>query len=200
MDYNTQRNKLVLPEYGRCIQEMVEYAKHLKTKRERQACAETIINLMANMHEEQSNPEDFWTKLWNHLATIANYELDIDYPVEITREDERHTQIDNIPYPQKRISQRHYGALVEEMTRKLQEMEEGPERDALARMTANQMKRDLANWNKNALSDEKILDDLAAFTHGKVLYYPEEINLLSDGDILNDVQQIQASAKKKKKK
>ena len=81
MDYNTQREKLRLPEYGRCIQEMVNYAVALEDKNERQRCAFTIIDLMANMQTFTGNADDFYQKLWNHLAFISDYQLDIDYPV-----------------------------------------------------------------------------------------------------------------------
>ena len=85
VDYNTEREKLLLPEYGRCVQQMVDHAKSLEDKEERQRCATTIVALMANMTEQHGDPEDFRQKLWNHLAAIANYELDIDYPVTIEK-------------------------------------------------------------------------------------------------------------------
>ena len=72
MEYNTNREKLTLPEYGRCIQQMVDHAKTLEDKAERLRCATTIISLMANMHEQHGAPEDFRQKLWNHLAAMAN--------------------------------------------------------------------------------------------------------------------------------
>ncbi|MBQ0103674.1 MAG: DUF4290 domain-containing protein [Prevotellaceae bacterium] len=199
MDYNTQREKLILPEYGRCIQNMVNYAKTIEDKAERQRCAFTIIDLMANMQEYSGNEDDFYQKLWNHLAYISNYELDIDYPVEIQHIDEQHIKRDIIPLPQKRIARRHYGAIIEAMAHKLEEMEEGEERFALVQLMANQMKRALANWNINALDDEKIMDDLTELTHGKIQMLPSEITLISDKELLNEIAQ-QGTKKNKKKK
>ena len=202
MDYNTQREKLKLPEYGRCIQEMVNYAVALEDKQERQRCAFTIIDLMANMQTFTGNPDDFYQKLWNHLAFISDYQLDIDYPVEIQHIDKQETQRDSIPYPQKKIARRHYGSIIEQLTKKLAEMEPGEERDELTLLVANQMKRALANWNSNALDDEKILSDLAEYTDKKISLMPSEIDLMSNKEALASVNQSNTNGggKKKKKK
>ena len=202
MDYNTTREKLRLPEYGRCIQEMVNYAVGLEDKDERQRCAFTIIDLMANMQAFTGNADDFYQKLWNHLAYISDYQLDIDYPVEIQHIDKQETQRDAIPYPQKRIERRHYGTIIEQLTKKLMEMEPGEERDELTRLVANQMKLALARWNSNALDDEKILSDLAEYTEGKISLLPSEIQLMSDKEAIANAQQTNTNngGKKKKKK
>ena len=202
MDYNTQREKLKLPEYGRCIQEMVNYAVALEDKQERQRCAFTIIDLMANMQTFTGNPDDFYQKLWNHFAFISDYQLDIDYPVEIQHIDKQETQRDRIPYPQKKIARRHYGSIIEQLTKKLAEMEPGEERDELTLLVANQMKRALANWNSNALDDEKILSDLAEYTDKKISLMPSEIDLMSNKEALASVNQSNTNGggKKKKKK
>lgn len=199
IDYNTERVKLVLPEYGRCIQQMVDYAMTIEDKKERQRCAFTIIDLMANMQDYTGDADDFYQKLWNHLALISDYKLDIDYPVEIQHQDEQGMKREIVPYPQKAINKRHYGAIVEKLTRTLCEMEPGPERDELTLLVANQMKRSLANWNSNALDDEKILEDLAEFTDGKISLLPSEIELISDKEIMAELQQTGVGKKKKKK-
>lgn len=199
VDYNTEREKLLLPEYGRCVQQMVDHAKSLEDKEERQRCATTIVALMANMTEQHGDPEDFRQKLWNHLAAIANYELDIDYPVTIEKLEDTKANHEPIPYPQERIAKRHYGAIVEALTKKLTEIEDGDERMALTEQVANQMKRSLGRWNRDAMNNEKVLDDIASYTEGKVSLLPDELKFKSDGEILNDVQQMTPSKKKKKK-
>ena len=83
-DYNTLRKRLIQPEYGRCVQQMVEHAVTIPDKAKRQQCAETIVALMARMDEKHSNEDDFYQKLWNHLAAMSDYQLDIDYPVEMS--------------------------------------------------------------------------------------------------------------------
>lgn len=207
MDYNTQRTKLVLPEYGRCIQDMVEYAMTITDRQERQRCAYTIIKLMSNIQQFSGDEEDFYQKLWNHLALISDYKLDIDYPVEIQKVDEQQQKRDKVPYPQKRIKRRHYGYIIEQLTKKLTEMEPGKERDEMIELVANQMKRSLANWSPNAMDDEKVMGDLADFTGGKISLLPSEVNLISDNQAIAESQSANTgngnnnnSGKKKKKK
>ncbi len=199
VDYNTEREQLLLPEYGRCVQQMVEHAKMIEDPDERQRCANTIVALMANMVEHHGDTEDFRQKLWNHLAAIANYELDIEYPVSIEKLEDTKANHERIPYPQKRIAKRHYGAIIEGLTKKLNEIEDEDERMALTEQIANQMKRSLGRWNRDAMNNEKVLDDIANYTEGKVSLLPNEVKMMSDGEILNDVQQMTPSKKKKKK-
>ncbi len=198
MDYNTKRDKLLLPEYGRGIQQMVEHCKTIADRNERMRCAKTIIATMSNMAEQTSDKEDFQKKLWNHLAAIAKYDLDIDYPVEIERIDAEATPPEPIHYPQQRIRQRNYGAIVEKFTGHLAGMDEGKERDKLTLLVANHMKRDLSNWSVDTMSDEKVADDMALYTDGKIQIDPERTRLVSDGELLSS--RISTSVKKKKKK
>ena len=180
MDYNTQRPKLLLPEYGRIVQEMVDYARTLPEKAQRQAGAETIVSVMASFAPGRRQQPDFWHKLWDHLALMADYELDIDYPYEIVRRTDQ-TKPARLPYPQTRIRYRHYGHLIEELTRKLKEMPEGEERSQLAWLVAGQMRRSLNDWNKDALSDRKVAADLAAYTDGTVRLTADELSATGAG-------------------
>lgn len=180
MDYNTQRPKLLLPEYGRIVQEMVDYAKTLPEKTQRQACAEAIVGVMASFASGRRQQPDFWHKLWDHLALMANYELDIDYPYEIVRRTDQ-ARPARLPYSQTRIRYRHYGHLIEELTRKLKEMPEGEERSQLAWLVAGQMRRSLNDWNKDALSDRKVAADLAAYTDGVVRITADELSATATG-------------------
>ena len=199
VDYNTQRPQLPLPEYGRCLQQMVDYAKTIEDKEERQACACTIVELMRGMTDWQGSAEDVQKKLWNHIAAMSGYELDVDYPVEIKRMDGRSTQGQRPPYPGKKIKKAHYGAILEALTKQLARMDEGPEREELATRIANQMKRDLARWNQDAMSEEKVMDDLAAYTDGRVSLLPGEVRFKSDSDIRADVQQMTPSRRRKQR-
>lgn len=203
MDYNTQRTQLVLPEYGRCIQDMVEYAMTIEDRKERQRCAFTIIDLMSNIQKFSGDENDFYQKLWNHLALISGYKLDIDYPVEIQRADEQQQKRDKVPYPQKKIKRRHYGFIIEQFTKRLVDIEPGQERNNMIEFVANQMKRSLASWNPNALDDEKVMDDLADYTNKKVSLLPSEVNLISDRQAIAEAQAgggNNSQSKKKKKK
>ena len=168
LDYNTQREKLVLPEYGREVQSMVDYAVALPTKAERQSCANAIVAIMRRMFSQSADAEGFERKLWDHLAMMSNFKLDIDYPFDVTEAKTILSKPEPMAYPMSRIPVRHYGKMMFELFEKLKTMPEGPDRDALVRMVANQMKRDLMVWGHGSSDDEKVASDLAYFTDGKV--------------------------------
>lgn len=187
-----------MPEYGRAVQQMVEHCKSLPDKSERMRCAKSIVKTMESIAEQTADKADFQKKLWNHIACIANYELDIDYPVEIERVNDEAARPAKIPYPQKRIRKRNYGAIVEAFANHLSEMEADPKQKELSVLIANHMKRDLSNWSLDSLSDERVVDDLAEYTHGKVELDLDKVKLVSDGELLSN--RISTSVKKKKKK
>ncbi|MBQ6193617.1 MAG: DUF4290 domain-containing protein [Prevotella sp.] len=168
LDYNTQREKLALPEYGREIQRMVDHAKTLPDKKERQRCAQTIVAIMDRMFPQNRQNADYKHKLWDHLALMSNFELDIDWPYDIHQAVDITTRPEPMPYPMKDIAVRHYGYMVFELFDKLKQMPPGKERDELARVTANQMKRNLMLWSHGSSDDEKVASDLARFTDGKI--------------------------------
>lgn len=157
-----------MPEYGRGIQNMVDYALTLADRNERQRCACTIVSIMGNMFPHLRDVPDFKHKLWDHLAVMADYRLDIDYPYEIRPKKDVGRKPEPMAYPMKKIRYRHYGALLEDLIGKLAAMPEGPEREELTMRVAGQMKRSLGNWNKDAMDDEKVAFDLSAYTHGAV--------------------------------
>ena len=198
MDYNTQRPKLIMAEYGRYVQDMVEYCKQIEDDDERQQCAESIIGIMAGKTERSGNQEEFMAKLWNHLAAIANYELDIRYPVEIEREESLSEKRERVPYPQKKIARRHYGAIVEAFTKAIEDEPDEQKRNALALQVGNQMKRDLSNWNPDAMSDGKVIDDLREYTHGKMNLNTSHNTLVSDGELMSS--RNPTTVKKKRKR
>ena len=146
LDYNTQRDPLLMPEYGREIQKMIDYAVTIEDKEQRQLCAETIVRMMASRLTQQLNNEDMEQTLWDHLYIMSHKQLDIEWPYDVSNAE----KINHKPQPLKRVSGnvrlRHYGRLVEELFEKLKSMPAGEERDALVSLTANQMKLDLAMW------------------------------------------------------
>lgn len=168
LDYNTQRERLVLPEYGREIQLMVDHSIGLPTKAERQRCAETIITTMMRMSPYAKDSADFKQKLWDHLAIMSNYKLDIDYPFDVSQAHQMQAKPAPMKYPMSRIRVRHYGKLVMEACDKLKTMEPGRERNELVRLVANQMKRDLTQWSHGSNDNEKVASDLAQFTDGAI--------------------------------
>ena len=168
LDYNTQRTKLILSEYGREIQKMVEYACELPTKEERLKCAMTIIRQMENKNPQLMENADYEQTLWNHLYLMSHRELDIDWPYDVSEADKILSKPNPMPLPDGHIKLRHYGHLVEELLELLKTMPEGEEYDALVSKTANQMKRDLVLWGHGSAEDERVADDLARYTNGKI--------------------------------
>ena len=175
LDYNTRREKLVLPEYGREVQNMVDYAISLDNKADRQRCAETIILTMERMLPQVREGENYKQKLWDQLALISNFKLDIDWPVDISQAHTIHQKPQPMPYPMSNIPVRHYGKIVFELFEQLKTMKPGPDRDALAALTANQMIRDLIQWSHGFSDGEKVADDLAYYTDGVIQLDPKRI-------------------------
>ena len=168
LDYNTQREKLILPEYGREIQNMVDHAVSLPTKQERQLCAETIVAIMDRMYPQNRENADYKQKLWDHLAIMSDFKLDIDWPYNVEQDKRMATKPQPMDYPMTRIPVRHYGKMLFEIFEQLKQMEPGEERDHLIRLAANQMKRNLYQWSHGSCDDEKVASDLARFTDGKI--------------------------------
>ena len=168
LDYNTQREKLVLPEYGREIQSMVDHAVGIKDRAERQHCAESIIAIMEHMFPDGADAEEHHRKLWDHLAIMSGFKLDIDYPFAVKQAEDIAKRPDPMDYPKTRIPVRHYGSMMFELFDRLKNMEPGKERDELVKLTANQMRRDLAQWSHGSCDEEKVAADLARFTDGKI--------------------------------
>lgn len=168
LDYNTQREKLIMPEYGREVQSMIDYAVTLEDRDERQRCANAIVAIMERMFPQTAGTPDFQHKLWDHLAIMSGFRLDIDYPCDISQAGKIAEKPAPVEYPMKKIPVKHYGYMMFELFDKLKTMEDGPERDELIRITANQMKRNLRQWSNGSADDEKVASDLAAYTGGRV--------------------------------
>ena len=170
LDYNTQREKLVMPEYGREIQKMVEVAVGLPTKEERMQCAVSIIRQMENKNPQVTDSDDYEQTLWDHLYLMSHKQLDIDWPFDVSGAERIMAKPAPMEHPCKdgQAHLRHYGRLMTEVFEKLKTMPEGAERDELVRITAMQMKRDLMTWGHGSVDDEKVADDLARYTDGKI--------------------------------
>ena len=168
LDYNTQRKTLLMPEYGREIQKMVDHAVSLPDRDERLRCAKTIVKMMETRVPQIRENVGYQQTLWDHLYLMSGKQLDIDWPYDVSDAERILSKPEPMPRPATSIGLRHYGRLVEELWEQLKQMPEGPERDELTRQTANQMKRDLVLWGHGRIDDEKVADDLARYTDGKV--------------------------------
>ena len=177
MEYNTQRKKMELPEYGRSIQNMVDHALIIEDREERQRCARTIINIMGNMFPHLRDVPDFKHKLWDHLAIMSDFKLDIDYPFEIVKREELALKPEKLEYSTEPFRYRHYGRFLEGMIKKAMEMEDGVEKNELIKLLTIQMRKNLNNWNKEGIEDQKIVDDLREYTHGAIDLKVEDLRL-----------------------
>jgi hypothetical protein len=177
MEYNTQRKKMELPEYGRSVQNMVDHALTIEDREERQRCANTIINIMGGMFPHLRDVPDFKHKLWDHLAIMSDFKLDIDYPFEIVKKEDLVMKPETVAYSNGKIRYRHYGRFLEELVKKAVEIEDEDERKALVRLLALQMKRSISNWNKEGIEDQKILDDIREYSKGVIDLKLEDLRL-----------------------
>jgi hypothetical protein len=177
LTYNTQQKRLILPEYGRNIQQMVDYCVTIPDREERTACAYTIIASMGNLFPQLRDVDDFKHKLWDHLAIMSDFKLDIDYPYEIINPENLETRPERVNYTDVPVRQRLYGKYIELMIVKASIMENGEERDALVSMIANHMKKLMIAFNPDGVDDARILKDLEVFSHGAIRLDPAEYRL-----------------------
>jgi hypothetical protein len=158
-----------LPEYGRSLQKMVDYAMQIEDKEERNLAVKTIIDIMGTMYPYLRDINDFKHKLWDHIAIMSEFKLDIDYPYDPPKPETFLEKPQRVPYTQSDIRYRHYGKLMEQLIANTSNMEdESPAKTTNIEQLANQMKKSYLIWNKDAVEDEKILDDLKELSKGKL--------------------------------
>jgi hypothetical protein len=166
--YNSNRPDLIIPEYGRNIQKMVEYAATIEDREERNRCAKAILSVMGQLFPYLRDIEDFNHKLWDHLYIMSKFELDVDSSYPIPNPEELDAPPGRMSYPKGDVRFGHYGRYVERMIEKCLAMEEGDERQAFSIAIANLMKQNSLNWNRNTVTDDVILKDLALLSGGKI--------------------------------
>lgn len=189
MEYKSKLIPLVLPEYGRNIQNMVDYAVTIEDREQRQLAAQTIINVMGNLYPYLRDVADFKHKLWDHLAIMTDFKLDIDYPYELPTKSLLESKPKQIPYSEGRIKYRHYGIVVEKMITRAAEYEEGPEKDSLIQMIADHMKKCYLTWNKETVDDEKVMADFIELSKSQIE--------IPDGFQLKETKSLLPTRKKK---
>jgi hypothetical protein len=198
-DYNTTRKKLVLPEYGRNVHKMVDFACTIEDRDERNKAARTIISIMGNLNPHLRDIADFKHKLWDHLALISNFQLDIDSPYETITKEALTTKPNSLSYTQDNIRYKHYGKYMEWMINKAAEMEEGEEKESLIRLLANHMKKSYLTWNREVVNDEQIFLDLKELSKGRIDVQVEALKLSETRDILSKNRKKVRSPQPKKK-
>lgn len=169
MEYNTSLEHLAIPEYGRNIQKMINYAMTLKDREERNKAAQTIIDVMGQLNPHLRDIVDFKHKLWDHLFIISNFKLDVDSPYPMPTAETFKTKPERIKIPgTKKIRYKHYGRVTEDLIQKAAEFPEGEEKFYLASLIGNLMKRNYLSWNRDTVNDNTIIDQLEEMSNAQL--------------------------------
>lgn len=196
MDYNTQREQLKLPDYGRNIQKMVNYCATIRDREKRTRVAHAIVEIMGNMNPHLRDVPDFKHKLWDHLAIMSQFSLDIDWPYKLVNKQVLYAKPDRIPYSTMNIRFKHYGKYIQNFIDEIIEIEDNDKKKALIEITANYMKLLYVTWKKEQVPDSIIFNEIETLSRGKIK--------VPEGLVLNDVKesilQQQSNKSKSKKK
>ena len=168
MEYNTNRTKLLMPEYGRNIQQMVEYCKSLPSKEERNEVAKTIVEFMGQRNPHLRDEENYKHKLWDHLYILADYDLDVDAPYPFPTRGELDQKPNRMDYPSFDNEYKFYGKSILQLIDRAIELEEGEEKEALIQVIANNMKKSYNVYNKEHVQDEVIFRHLKELSQDKL--------------------------------
>lgn len=198
MIYNTQRRPLLMSEYGRSVQNMVDYCLSIEDRDERTACARAIVGVMRRLTPQQANTPEKEQKLWDHLNILADFKLDVDFPGEVLTQEQLNPVPQPIPYSDRKIRWRHYGRTIEQMIGVIGDMPDSPEKDELISLVAHQMKKMLLVHNPEGVDNAKILRDLAVLSDGKINLDPATYLLHEFQEAPSANKQPKKSKKKKK--
>ncbi len=168
MEYNTELSKLIIPEYGRNVQRMVEYLMTIDDKEKRNHQANAVIEVMGNLNPHLRDVPHFKHKLWDHLFIMSEFKLDVDTPYEKPLEEELVKKPDPMEYPQSRIRLRHFGKNILKMIDKASEVEDETIQNEMALAICNHMKKSYVSWNNSSVEDAVILNQFNKMAEGKV--------------------------------
>ncbi len=170
LEYNSTRDKLLFSEYGRSVQKLIQYAKTLEKREERQAVIEEIVELINQLNPQTKNVLEYKQKLWRHVFKMADYSLDVDHPFgEKPTEDDIQFKPTKVPYPQHEFNWRHYGYNIRVMIDKALKMEDGPIKQGYVETILSYMKLSYRTWNKeHFVSDDIIISDLAVLSRNRL--------------------------------
>jgi hypothetical protein len=189
LEYNTEREHLIIPEYGRHLQKMINYAKERQTVEERNEVSKAIISVMGNLQPHLRDVPDFQHKLWDQLFIMADFDLDVDSPYPKPLKEELQAHPEPLKYPQNFPKYRFYGNNIKTMIDVANTWDEGDLKEALIYTIANHMKKCFLNWNKDTVEDDVIFHHLYELSGGK-------INLKEEDEDLSDVSTLMRNKKK----
>lgn len=168
MEYNTSRPKMQIPEYGRNIQTMINYAVTVEDQEERNKIAQAIIKVMGQLNPHLRDVEEYNHKLWAHMFVMSDFKLKVDSPYPIPTQESLQEKPKRVPYSQNRIRYGHYGNTIQLYINAAIEYEEGEEKEALIKVIANLMKRSYLVYNRDSVEDEVIVSQLKTLSKGKL--------------------------------
>ncbi|MBW6477963.1 MAG: DUF4290 domain-containing protein [Bacteroidales bacterium] len=195
MEYNSQRSKMNISEYGRNIQKMIEHIMSIEDREKRNQLAKATIQVMGQLNPHLRDVNDFKHKLWDHLFIMSDFKLDVDSPYPIPSRETLKKKPERLSYASNNITFRHYGRHIERMIEKAKDFPEGEEKEALVKMVANHLKKSYLTWNRDAVTDEEIASHLAKLSDGQLNL--DNIRLSNTQDILTAGSGIGNSPKKK---
>ncbi|MHC5309437.1 DUF4290 domain-containing protein [Myroides sp. LJL116] len=184
LNYNTLREQLVIPEYGRHIQSMINHICTIEDREQRNKAAQYAIDVMGSMNPHLRDVPDFQHKLWDQLFIIAKFQLDVDSPFPIATKETTTNKPELLPYPQNHPKYRFYGNNITYMINEALKFEEGEMKDALIMVIANHMKKSFLSWNKDTVTDEVIFDHLYELSKGKINLSKKEEELSSTNNLM----------------
>jgi|TARA_B100000427_G_scaffold290806_1_gene267235 hypothetical protein len=168
LEYNTVREDLIIPEYGRHIQKMINYASSRESKEERNKLANSIISVMGNLQPHLRDVSDFQHKLWDQLFIMSDFKLDADSPFEKPSKEVLNAKPEPLSYPQNFPKYRFYGNNIKIMIDEAVKWDDGEMKEALVLTIANHMKKCFLNWNKDSVKDQVIFDHLYELSDSKI--------------------------------
>ena len=198
LEYNTEREHLVIPEYGRIIQKMVNHALTIENKEERNKVAKAIIGVMGNMQPHLRDVPDFQHKLWDQLFIISKFKLDVDAPFPILTEEELMQRPEPLEYPQNHPKYRFYGNNITRMINVANSWEDSELKEALVYTIANHMKKCFLNWNKDTVEDDVIFNHLYELSKGKIDLRDSEEDLTNSTSLMKTKKRSSNSNNSKK--
>lgn len=184
LGYNTTSNELIIPEYGRHVQNLIEQICLIENREERNRAARYAISVMGGMNPHLRDIPDFQHKLWDQLFMISDFKLDVDCPYSIATRESTNTKPERLHYPQNHPKYRFYGNNITYMINKALNWEEGEMKDALIMVIANHMKKSYLSWNKDSVKDEVIFDHLYELSEGKINLFKKEEELSTTANLI----------------
>ncbi len=184
LEYNSDRSKLIIPEYGRHMQKLVDNCVAIEDREKRNETARAIVDVMGNLQPHLRDVPDFQHKLWDQLFIMSNYKIDIDSPFDKPLREELESKPEPLAYPKSASKYRFYGHNIQKMIDIALTWEEGEKRDALYYVIANHMKKCYLNWNKDVVEDEVIFEHLYELSNGKIDLLKREEELSASKDLL----------------